>query len=517
MANEIWIVPFFGQGHLFPLMELCKYLASRNFKAVFVISSKLSSSIPSSLRQYPLVEITEISEESPPSDSSSPPQEPSSQPLHRHPGHHGQMAVGLEKLLSTRNESPDAVLPLCAVLDNMMSWTSETFQKFKIPAVSFFTSGACSAAMEYALWKAHPLDVKPGETRLLPGLPEEMAVTVSDIKRQSRPPPFPMGGGGPPPGSPGAGFPTHGPAPPGGPGGHGPGRMGPPKPGDPPHWLDEVGHSIGVMINTCDELEYPFIEYVSNKIQKPVWGVGPLLPEQYWKSTGSILHDHEVRAYRKSNFTEDEVNEWLDTKPHGSVLYVSFGSEVGPTKQEYAILAKALEESTRPFIWVVQATAGKPRGPPPGLPQPHSEPEEDYFPHELDKHVGNRGLIINGWAPQLLILSHPSTGGFLSHCGWNSTVEAIGRGVPFLAWPIRGDQHSDAKLVASYLKIGYLITEDLSQTIKKEDITRGIEKLLSDGDMKQRAVQLSAKFEHGFPTSSVAALDAFGDFLRHKN
>nr|XP_011465061.1 PREDICTED: scopoletin glucosyltransferase-like [Fragaria vesca subsp. vesca] len=517
MANEIWIVPFFGQGHLFPLMELCKHLASRHFKAVLVISSKLSSSIPSSLRQYPLVEVAEISEESPPSDSSSPPQEPSSQPLHRHPGHHGQMAVGLEKLLSTRSESPDAVLPLCAVLDNMMSWTSETFQKFKIPAVSFFTSGACSAAMEYALWKAHPLDVKPGETRLLPGLPEEMAVTVSDIKRQSRPPPFPMGGGGPPPGSPGAGFPTHGPAPPGGPGGHGPRRMGPPKPGDPPHWLDEVEHSVGVMINTCDELEHPFIEYVSNKIQKPVWGVGPLLPEQYWKSTGSILHDSKVRAHRKSNFTEDEVNEWLDTKPHGSVLYVSFGSEVGPTKQEYAILAKALEESTRPFIWVVQATAGKPRGPPPGLPQPHSEPEEDYFPHELDKHVGNRGLIINGWAPQLLILSHPSTGGFLSHCGWNSTVEAIGRGVPFLAWPIRGDQHSDAKLVASYLKIGYLITEDLSQTIKKEDITRGIEKLLSDGDMKRRAVQLSAKFEHGFPTSSVAALDAFGDFLRHKN
>lgn len=93
-------------------------------------------------------------------------------------------------------------------------------------------------------------------------------------------------------------------------------------------------------------------------------------------------------------------------------------------------------------------------------------------------------------------------------------MEAIGRGVPFLAWPIRGDQHSDAKLVVSYLKVGYLISEDLSETIKKEDISRGIEKLLSDEDMKQRAVRLSAKFEHGFPASSVAALDAFGDFVR---
>ncbi|PRQ19074.1 putative hexosyltransferase [Rosa chinensis] len=511
MANEIWIIPFFGQGHLLPLMELCKHLASRNFKAVFVISSNLSSSIPSSLRQYPLVEIAEISE-APPSDPSSPPQEPSSQPHHRH---HGQMAVGLENLLSTRNESPDSVRPLCAVLDNMMSWNSEFFQKFEIPVVSFFTSGACSAAMEYALWKAHPIDVKPGETRLLPGLPEEMAVTVSDIKRESRRPPFPVGGGGPP-GGPGAGFPPHGP-PHGGPG---PPRMGPPKAGDQPHWLEEVEQSIGVMINTCDELEHPFIEYVSNKIEKPVWGVGPMLPEQYWKSARSVLHDREVRTNRKSNFTEDEVNQWLDSKPRGSVLYVSFGSEVGPTKEEYEILAEALEASTRPFIWVVQVTAGRPPGPPPGPPgqsQPISEPKEAYFPHGLDTRVGKRGLIIHGWAPQLLILSHPSTGGFLSHCGWNSTVEAIGRGVPFLAWPIRGDQHSDAKLVASYLKVGYLISEDLSETIKKEDITRGIEKLLSDEEMKQRAVKLSAKFEHGFPTSSVAALDAFGDFLRHKN
>ncbi|KAM5573666.1 UDP-glucosyl transferase 73B2-like [Rosa sericea] len=506
MANEIWVVPFFGQGHLFPLMELCKHLASRNFKAVFVISSNLSSSIPSSLRQYPLVEIAEISE-APPSDLSSPPQEPSSQPHHRH---HGQMAVGLEKLLSTRNESPDSVRPICAVLDNMMSWTSETFHKFEIPAVSFFTSGACSAAMEYALWKAHPIEVKPGETLLLPELPEEMAVTVSDIKRRSRRPPFPIGGGGPPggPGGPGAGFPPHGP-PHGGPG---PRRMGPPKPGDQPMWLEEIEQSIGVMINTCDELEHPFIEYVSNKIEKPVWGVGPLLPEQYWKSAGTVLHDREVRTNRKSNLTEDEVNEWLDSKPRGLVLYVSFGSEVGPTKEEYEILAEALEASTRPFIWAVQVTAGRP--PVPGLSQPGSEA---YFPHGLDTRVGKRGLIIHGWAPQLLILSHPSTGGFLSHCGWNSTVEAIGRGVPFLAWPIRGDQHSNAKLVASYLKVGYLISEDLSETIKKEDITRGIEKLLSDEEMKQRAVKLSAKFEHGFPTSSIAALDAFGDFLRHKN
>lgn len=87
--------------------------------------------------------------------------------------------------------------------------------------------------------------------------------------------------------------------------------------------------------------------------------------------------------------------QWLVSKPRGSVLYVAFVSEVGPTTEEYRELADALEESTLPFIWVVQ----------PG--------SEEYIPHELANRVGDGGLVIHGWAPQLLILNHISTGGFL--------------------------------------------------------------------------------------------------------
>ncbi|KAI9071673.1 hypothetical protein K1719_046365 [Acacia pycnantha] len=134
--------------------------------------------------------------------------------------------------------------------------------------------------------------------------------------------------------------------------------------------------------------------------------------------------------------------------------------------------------------------------------QPGSHVEEEggggYFPHGFDSRVGKRGLIICGWAPQLLILSHPSTGGFLSHCGWNSTVEAIGRGVPFLVWPIRGDQYYDAKLVVDHFKVGYMISDDLSQMVKKDNIVKGIERLMNDKDMKRRADILSAMFQNGF-------------------
>ncbi|KAL5550850.1 hypothetical protein UlMin_001026 [Ulmus minor] len=530
MSKEIWIVPFFGQGHLFPSMELSKHIASRNFKSVFVISSDLSSSVPDSLRRSPLVQIAEI-----PSLPPGPEARPGPGPPH---DHHNQLGIGLEKLLSTRIS--DSGRPVCAIVDIMMDWTDEIFKKFEVPTVAFFTSGACSAAMELAMWRAHPLDLKPGEVRLLPGLPEEMALTYENIKQRPHgppggPPPQHHGAGQPGPGpdsgfpnappglgpspdsdfptappnrGPGPDFPTSQPGPPPPLGRHG--RGGPPKEGDRPPWVEQVEQSIAAMINTCEDLEHPFLEYIANQMGKPVWGVGPLLPEQYWKSVGSIIHDRESRTNRRSNVTEDEVIQWLDSKPRGSVLYVAFGSEVGPSVDEFAQLADALEASNQPFIWVIQPGAGR-RGPP--GPGPIAE---GYFPHGLDSKVGPRGLIIHGWAPQLLILSHPSTGGFLSHCGWNSTVEAIGRGVPFLAWPIRGDQYHDAKLVVAHLKVGYKISDDLSEKITKEDIVKGIEKLFGDGEMKRRAVALADTFQHGFPASSGAALDAFRDLIHQK-
>jgi UDP:flavonoid glycosyltransferase YjiC (YdhE family) len=95
-------------------------------------------------------------------------------------------------------------------------------------------------------------------------------------------------------------------------------------------------------------------------------------------------------------------------------------------------------------------------------------------------------------------------------------MEAIGRGIPILAWPIRGDQDYNAKLIVKHLKVGCMISDDFSQSIKKDDIIKGIESLMRDEDVKKRAALLSAKFKHGFPASSVDSLDAFRDFINQK-
>ncbi|XP_030953204.1 scopoletin glucosyltransferase-like [Quercus lobata] len=486
VGGEIFVVTGAGQGHLHPCMELCTHLSSRNFHTTLVIpsiSGTTPTQIPSSFSQNPLTSFVYI--------TSGPPMRPGSDPTRQ------QSELELQAHITT-NRSQSQPPIICAIVDFQIGWTKEVFQKFNIPVVSFVSFGACAAAMELGAWKAQAGQFNPGEeARFIPGLPEEMAITPSDLKRK------PVG---PPPGGP-----------PGGGGGRGGG--GPPKPGDRPPWVPEVEGAIAMMFNTCDDLERPFIDYMTAQMEMPAWGVGPLLPEQYWKSSSSnsVIRDRQIRQQqRQSNYTEEEVIQWLDSKPRGSVLYVAFGSEVGPSMEEYPQIAAALEHSTnQPFIWVIQPGSGIPKhgG---GGGQPGSENQEGYYPHGLDSKVGERGLIIKGWAPQLLILSHPSTGGFLSHCGWNSTAEAIGRGVPFLAWPIRGDQHYNAKLVVSYLKVGYKVAHDLSEMVKEEDIVRGIERLMGDQEMHGRAARLRAKFENGFPASSEAALDAFGDFIRQK-
>ncbi|GFP79338.1 UDP-glycosyltransferase 73c3 [Phtheirospermum japonicum] len=246
--------------------------------------------------------------------------------------------------------------------------------------------------------------------------------------------------------------------------------------------MDEAEGSAALLINTCDDLEGPFLEYLAAHVGKPVF--------------------RDSRPNRESNYTEDEVIQWLDLKPGRSVIYVSFGSEVGPTLEEYDQLAQALGESGRSFIWVIQPGSGIP-GPP-----------ANFF----GEKVKGRGLIIKGWAPQLLILSHPSTGGFLSHCGWNSTVEAIGRGVPILAWPIRGDQFYDAKLVVKYLGVGHMVSsgDDLSEMVRKCDVMRGIEAVMDDREVRDRAVALRDVFENGYPSSSEASLKALVELVISK-
>nr|GEW68083.1 UDP-glucosyl transferase 73B2-like [Tanacetum cinerariifolium] len=101
--GEIFVVPFFGQRHMFPAMELCKNISSHKYDVTLIIPSNLSSSIPSSFtEQSTFVHVVET-----PVESSSPESKfekeggPRRGPLE---AQNKQMGHGIKMFLSSRSK-----------------------------------------------------------------------------------------------------------------------------------------------------------------------------------------------------------------------------------------------------------------------------------------------------------------------------------------------------------------------------------------------------------------------------
>ncbi|KAJ7567144.1 hypothetical protein O6H91_02G133400 [Diphasiastrum complanatum] len=128
-----------------------------------------------------------------------------------------------------------------------------------------------------------------------------------------------------------------------------------------------------------------------------------------------------------------------------TVLYVSFGSIFKGLVAQIQELALGLEASNQSFLWVLHS---------PPVSQSSEPTGSNSLPEGFQSRVAGGGLIVSSWAPQQLILSHPSTGGFMTHCDWNSTLESISMGVPTIAVPQFGDQRTNCRLMVDLLKMG---------------------------------------------------------------
>ncbi|KAH9778072.1 UDP-glycosyltransferase 83A1 [Citrus sinensis] len=124
--------------------------------------------------------------------------------------------------------------------------------------------------------------------------------------------------------------------------------------------------------------------------------------------------------------------KWLDKQPSQSVIYVAFGSIAIFSRCQFEEVALGLELAGRPFLWVVR----------PNL----LDGSVIKYPDGFLERVPNQGMIIE-WAPQEQVLAHRAVACFLSHCGWNSTIEGLSSAVPFLCWPYFADQF----LISSYI------------------------------------------------------------------
>ncbi|WMV11547.1 hypothetical protein MTR67_004932 [Solanum verrucosum] len=136
-----------------------------------------------------------------------------------------------------------------------------------------------------------------------------------------------------------------------------------------------------------------------------------------------------------------ECLTWLDEQPRGSVLYISYGSGGTLSHEQLIEVAKGLEMSEQRFLWVVRCPI-----------QDSTNPLE-FLPKGFLEKTKGFGLVVPNWAPQTRILSHESTGGFLTHCGWNSTLESVVHGVPLIAWPLYAEQKMNAVMLSEDVKV----------------------------------------------------------------
>ena len=240
----------------------------------------------------------------------------------------------------------------------------------------------------------------------------------------------------------------------------------------------------GVLVNSFEGLEKSYAEEYKKVVNK-LWCIGPV------SLCNKEMSDKFDRGNRAS-IDEHHCLKWLDSMKPKSVIYACFGSLCRISFSQLVEIGMGLEASNRPFIWIINK-------------RDYTKNLEKWLEEDkFEERVKTRGLIIRGWAPQVLILSHSSVGAFLTHCGWNSTLEGVSAGVPMITWPMFAEQFFNEKFVVNVAKIGVRIGVEVGMTkaeedevlVKRERVAEAIEEVMDEEgeegkDTRRRARELA--------------------------
>jgi hydroquinone glucosyltransferase len=231
----------------------------------------------------------------------------------------------------------------------------------------------------------------------------------------------------------------------------------------------------GFIVNTFDGMEHEaisaFQELSDKGVYPPVYPVGPITRQ---------CSDEDAPHF---------CLRWLDGHTAGSVLYVCFGSGGALSVEQTLELAAGLEASRQKFLWVVPFPSDKDCGAGYlGSPaNKHGDDPLSYLPEGFVERTTGTGLAVPLWAPQVEILNHPAVGGFLSHCGWNSTLESAAAGVPIVAWPLFAEQRMNAVMLEE--RTGMALRPRASEAngaVPREEVAAVVKELMA-GEKGERA------------------------------
>ncbi|KVH93327.1 limonoid UDP-glucosyltransferase-like [Cynara cardunculus var. scolymus] len=219
-----------------------------------------------------------------------------------------------------------------------------------------------------------------------------------------------------------------------------------------------------VYMETFQELEDDLIKYMSQVCR--IREVGPLFKNPVLETSSNISGDL-IKA--------DDCLGWLDSKDPSSVVYISFGSVVSLNQEQVTEMAYGVLNSGVSFLWVMR------KG------ESFNGVKSGRLPEGFLEAAGDRGMVVH-WSPQAQVLSHPAVSCFVTHCGWNSTMEALSSGVPVVGFPQLGDQVTNAKYLAEEWKVGIRLCrgESENRVIGRKEV----EECLREATCSVKAVKM---------------------------
>ncbi|CAN1121789.1 UDP-glycosyltransferase 72E2 [Linum perenne] len=232
---------------------------------------------------------------------------------------------------------------------------------------------------------------------------------------------------------------------------------------------DGFGLADGILVNTWEDIEVQTLgalrseKHLKNIVKAPVYPIGPLVRPS--PPNGSTKNDTVLL-------------QWLDKQPNESVIYVSFGSGGTLSRAQMAELAWGLELSGQRFIWVVRPPVDDDASAAFFSLGKVSDGPQRYLPDGFMSRTKDRGIVVPMWAPQAEILAHESVGAFLSHCGWNSTLESVTNGVPMVVWPLYAEQNLNAVLLTEELRVAVRPAWNGSDVVKRGEIENLVRRVM---------------------------------------
>ncbi|KAL0711268.1 hypothetical protein Bca4012_018246 [Brassica carinata] len=225
-----------------------------------------------------------------------------------------------------------------------------------------------------------------------------------------------------------------------------------------------------ILVNTFHELELHEKELLSKVCH--VLTIGPTIPSMYLDQRIKSDTDYDLNMFASKDAAF--CSNWLDTRPQGSVVYVAFGSLAVLNNVQMEELASAISNFN--FLWVVR------------------DSEEAKLPSGFLETMDKDKSLVLKWSPQLEVLSNKAIGCFLTHCGWNSTMEALTFGVPMVAMPQWTDQPMNAKYIQDVWKAGVRVKIDNESGIaKREEIEFSIKEVM-EGEKSEEMMENAKKW-----------------------